>query len=245
VSEKEEKKGPRIAELAAVVSVMVSILIASTTLLNNSGNLPSWWFGFSLILLIALIFFMPIMIFVKPVNEKIREARLGRKRDSVSRKYAPQFKDLVANSRNFNYDIRTTMDSLKNHYTNDIKSQLAMFVLQDYGQRQQEIDNILFDIEKEIDKSDKTFRNFYLIMKRFESVLDTYKRNLKIIEVFVHEIMTSTEKPIAKGIEAEFEVFREKYNDFIKDVKDFCHKINQETESYDFLEHPFEHLKKW
>jgi hypothetical protein len=60
-------------------SKRVSILIASTTLLNNSGNLPSWWFSFSLIVLIALIFFMPIMIFAEPVREKIRDIRLRRK----------------------------------------------------------------------------------------------------------------------------------------------------------------------
>jgi len=243
LSEKEEKKSPRIAELAAVVSVMVSILVAGTSLLSNSGNLPQWWFYFSLILLVALAFFMPIMIFAKPVCEKIREARLRRKRDSVSRKYASQFRDLVASSRRFSYNIRNIMDSLKNHYANDIKSQLAMFSLQDYPQ--QGIDNIMFDIEKEIDNSNKTFHDLCLIMKRFESVLDTYKRNLKIIEVFVHEIMTTTEKPIAKGIEANFEAFREKYNDFIKDITDFCHKINQESETYNFPEHTFEYVNKW
>lgn len=241
MSEKE-KKDPRIAELAAIVSVMVSILIASTTLLNNSGNLPSWWFGFSLIVLIALILFMPIMIFAKPVREKIKEARLGSKRDSISRKNASQFKDLVSRSRRFNYDIRNTMDSLRNNYVSDIKNQLAMSLLQNINLTA--IDNITYDIEKEIDKSDKTFRDIYLIMKRLETVLDTQRENLRTIEVLAHYIMTSTEKPIAKGIEAEFEAFREKYNDFIKDTNDFYHNINQESESHDFPEH-FEYVKKW
>jgi hypothetical protein len=243
VAEKEEKKGPRIAELAAVVSVMVSILIASTTLLNNSGNLPSWWFSFSLIVLIALIFFMPIMIFANPVREKFKDVRLERKRNSVSRKYASEFKDLVERSRILNYDTRTIMDSLRNQYTNDIKSQLAMSSLQDYGQ--QGTNDIMFDIEKDIDASDKTYRDLRLIMKRFESVSDIHRRNLKIIEVFAHEMMTTAEKPIAKGIEAEFEAFREKYNDFVKDITDFCHKVNQESESHEFPERSFQYLKKW
>ena len=243
MTEKEEKKGPRIAELAAVVSVMISALIASTTLLNNSGNLPSWWFSFSLILLIAVIFFMPVMIFSRPVLEEIRKVRLKRKRDSVSRKYASEFKDLVERSRRLNYDTRTIMDSLRNQYTNDIKSQLAMSSLQDYGQ--QGTNDIMFDIEKDIDASGKTYRDLRLIMKRFESVSDIQRRNLKIIEVFAHEMMTTGEKPIAKGIEAEFEAFREKYNDFAKDITDFCHKVNQESGTQEFPEHSFEYLKKW
>lgn len=65
------------------------------------------------------------------------------------------------------------------------------------------------------------------------------------MEVFVHEITGTTEKPIAKGIENDFEAFREKYNDFIKDFTDFCHKMNEETESGNFPERSFEYLKKW
>lgn len=243
MSEREEKKGPRITEFAVVVGVIVSILVAVTSLLSNSGNLPSWWFYFSLIALFALIFSIPLMSFAHSIRERIRRVRLERKRDVVSRKYASQFRDLVECSRRLNYDTRTIMDSLRNHYTNDIKSQLAISSLQNHGQ--QEINEIMFDIEKDIDASDKTYRDLRLIMKRFELVSDIQKRNLKLIEVFAHEMMTATQKPIAKGIEAEFEAFREKYNPFMKDVKDFCHRINQEIENYDFPEHSFEHLKKW
>lgn len=243
--EKEEKKSPRIAELAVVIGVIVSILVAATSLLSNSGNLPLWWFYSSLILLVILALSMPIMVFAKPFREGIREVRLKRKRDSVSRKYASQFKDLVASSRTFNYGIRETMDSLRSYYANEIKSQLVMFIMQDYSPTQQEIDNILFNVEKDIQTSDKTSRDLYLAMIRFESVLDTYTRNLKITEVFVREIMSSTGKPLPIGIEANFEAFREKYNDFIKDVNDLCHKINQESLSQYFPELSFEYLKKW
>lgn len=186
---------------------------------------------------------MPIMIFARPVRKKTREIRLRRKRDSVSRKYTSEFKDLVERSRILNYDTRTIMDSLRNHYTNDIKSQLAMSSLQDYGQ--QGTNDTMFDIEKDIDTSGKTYRDLRLIMKRFQSVSDIQRRNLKIVEVFAHEMMTTTEKPIPKGIEAEFEAFREKYNDFVKDITDFCHKMNQESETQEFPERYFEYLKKW
>lgn len=243
VEEPEEKKSPRITEIAAVVGVMVSILVAATSLLSNSGNLPSWWFDFSLILLIALTFFMPTVIFARPIKERIEELRLVRRRDAVARKYSSKFKDLVIRSRNFNNTIRYILDSLRRHYENDIKSRLAMHVLESYNES--EVQNILYNIEREIDESESRFCYLLLIMKHFEMLLDIYKRNLKVIEVFVHEIMSTTEKPIAKGIEADFEAFREKYNDFIKDITDFCHTINQETKGWNFPEHSFEYLKKW
>lgn len=135
------------------------------------------------------------------------------------------------------------MDNLRSHYASDIKNQLAMSSLQEHGQ--QEINEIMFDIERDIDASDKTYRDFLLIMKRFKLVSDIQRRSLKVIEVFAHEMMTTTEKPIAKSIEAEFEAFREKYNYFVKDITDFCNKVNQESKSNDFPEHSFEHLKKW
>jgi hypothetical protein len=241
--QKEEKKSPRITEFAVVIGVMVPILVAVTSLLSNSGNLPLWWFYFSLIVLIALFFSIPIMIFAHTIRERIRRARLERKRDSVSRKNATHFKDLVESFRRFTYSIREIMDSLRNHYTNDIKSQLELFSLQ-YS-NQQEIDQTMFNIEKEIDKSDKSYRDLFLIMKRFESFWEIHKRNLRITEVFAHEIMISTKEPIAKGIEASFEAFREKYNDFVKDMTDFCHKMNQECESEDFPEHSFDYVNKW
>lgn len=239
----KEKKSPRITELAAVASVMVSILVAATSLLSNSGNLPSWWFYFSLILLIALAFFMPIMIFAEPVREGIEDARLRRRRDSVSRNYTSEFKDLVVTSRGFSSSIRTLLDNIRRQYTNEIKNQLAMHALESYNES--ETQNALYTIEAEIKESDGSFRESCLIMNEFELVLGIFKRNFKILEVFAHEIMATTEKPIAKGIEADYEAFREKYNDFLKDVIDFCHKMNQETEGWNFPEHHFEYLKKW
>jgi len=240
--EPEEREGPRVAELAAVVGVLVSIIVAATSLLSNSGNLPSWWFAFSLILLVALALFMPIMVFMTPVRERIEERRTIGKLNGISRKYIPKLKDLAIKSRVFNNSVRTLMNNMKSHYQNDIKSPLAAYALENYSDT--EVQNTIFNIEKEIDESNRTYRDLCLLMKRFESVLDTYKKGLKVVEVFAHEIMTTTEKPIAKGLEADYEAFREKYNDFLKDVTDFCHNINQETGRYDIPEHSFEYLKK-
>lgn len=240
--EPETKKSPRITEIAALVSVMVSILVAATSLLSNSGNLPSWWFDFSLILLIALTFFIPIMIFLRPIRERVEQRRLHGKLNGIARRCMPKLKDLVIRSRVFNNSARTLMDNIKRQYENEIKSQLVAHILGSYNES--ETYNATVVIEREIDESDKTYRDLCLLMKQFESVLESYKRNLKIHETFAHEIMTTTEKPLARGLEADYEAFREKYNDFLKDVTDFCHNINQETGRWDFPEHSFEYFKK-
>jgi len=243
LEEPKEKKSPRITEIAAVVSVMVSVLIAGTTLFNYSGNLPSWWIQLSFVFLIILTFSVPVMVFAHPINERIGNARLRRRRDSVSRAYASEFKDLVVASRGFTSSVRTLFDNIRRLYANMIKNQLAMHVLESYNE--QEIQNTLYKIEADIDKSDMNFRESCILMDEFEMVLDAFKKSFKILEVFAHEIINTTEKPIAKGIEDDYEACREKYNLFLKDVIGFCHKMNQETEGWDFPEHHFEYLKKW
>jgi hypothetical protein len=245
LTESEKEKNPKITELAAVVSVMVSILVAATSLLSNSGNLPPWWFDFSLILLIALTFFMPTMIFAKPIKGRIRKVRLDRKRDSVSRKHALEFKEQVANFRRYGYDFKNIVDNLRSHYAENIKSQLITHILQQESQNGNEINNSLFSMEKEIEESNKTYPSIYLLAKRFEYILTSFQKSLKVIEVFVHEMASNAGKPVSKGIEKDYESFRERYNDFLNDFGKFCHKMNQEAECRDFPEYSFSHLEKW
>lgn len=151
-------------------------------------------------------------------------------------------KDIVIRFRVFNNSAKPLIDNIKRQYENEIKSQLAAYVLGSYNENETYDATVV--IEREIDESDKTYHDLCLLMKQFESVLESYKRSLKIHEVFAHEIMATTDKPIVKGLEADYEAFREKYNDFLKDVTDFCHSINQETGRWDFPEHSFEYLKK-
>ena len=241
-SEKEEKKGLRITDLVAIVSVMVSILVAGTSLLSASGNVPSWWFHFSLIFLMGLVFSVPCMIFAKTISKKVKKFNLKRKQNAIARKQFAEFKDLVDASKRFNISIRDILHSLRTHYKNNIKSSLAKHTLSYDGY---EINNYFIYIEKELSESNMTFRDLSFIMTNFESVLNFYKRYLKIIEVFVHEIISLTGKPIAKGIEAEYESFREKYNYFVKDFKDYCRKVNQELGEREFPEWAIDHIKKW
>jgi hypothetical protein len=239
----EEKKPSRITDFVAIISVMVSILVAGTSLLSSSGYIPEWWFHFSLIFLIVLAFSVPVMIFTKPISKKVSKLRVERKRNTIAQKYLLEFKNLVDASRTLSYSIRSILDSLRNHYSNDIKSSLVLHTLQSYSD--QGIQNSFYSIEKELNESNKTFRDLSLIMKQFELVLDIHKKYLKIIEELVHEIMNLTQEPIAKGIEAEFESFREKYNDFVKDFQDYCKKVNQELGDRVFPEWAMEYIKKW
>jgi len=241
-NEQEEKKTPRITELVAIVSVMVTILIAGTSLLSNSANVPWWWFHFSFIILIALTFFIPSVIFFKPISKRFKKRKLERKQNAVARKYFPEFRNLVDTSKRFNSNIRDIFSNLKSSH-DSLESSLVTYILQSY--QSNEIDSMFYFIDKEINASDKTFRELCLIMKHLESVLEIYKKNLRIIEEFVHEIRDFKGKKIAKGIEAKFESFREKYNYFVKDFKKYCQKVNQELGEREFPEWAIDYVKKW
>ena len=224
-----------------IVTVMVTIL-AAITILFNSGNLPLLWYAFSFVFLIILMLYVLISSFARPINKKIQIIRDGRKRNAISRKYASDFEDIVQKSWEFNNSIYKIFIDLRTHYENDIKSSLSMHILKSY--EQEKIGKSITKIMKDIDESNKTFRDLCLINEHFESVLDTFTRNLKIIEVFAHEITITTGKPIAKGIEDDFEAFRDNYILYIKSVKDFRDKINRETGTYNFPAN-LELLKRW
>ena len=182
------------------------------------------------------------MIFAKTISKKVKKFNLRRKQNAIARKQFAEFRSLVDASKRFNISIRDILYSLRAHYKNNIKSSLAKHTLSYDGY---EINNCFICIEKELSESNMTFRDLSFIMTNFEGVLNFYKRYLKIIEVFVHEIASLTGKPIAKGIEAEYESFREKYNYFVKDFKDYCRKVNQELGEREFPEWAIDHIKKW
>jgi hypothetical protein len=242
----EEKRSPNITELVAIIGLMVSILVAVTTLLGNSGNLPYWWYGFSFAFLIILMLSVPIMLFQRQLNERIRKNRIRTKQDSIARKYALEFREIVRGTWDFNNSIRSILDKLKNVYKNQIKGELSTYALESGYER---IDSN--QIINDIDNSQKTFGELCLINENFEALLNSYNRNLKVAEIFVHEIIATHEKigatnerPIDKTIEADFEAFREKYNYFLNCLNTFNHNINKETGTFAFNEH-HELIKKW
>ncbi len=243
INEQEEKKRPKMTELFAFISIMVSLIVAGTTLLNYSGNVPSWWFHFSFIILIALTFFTPLMIFIEPISKRFKNWRIRRKRDSIAQKHFTEFRDLVDTSKRFNSHIKNIENSLRTHYNDEVNTSLASHVLQSYAES--EIRNNFFWIETMLEESKKTFRDLYLLMRILEFCLDIYERHLKICEVFAHQIIVKKDRPIAKGIEAEFESFREKYNYFVKDFNDYCRRLNEELGEYTFTEEAIDYVKKW
>ena len=242
-NEKAEKKGLEITDWVKLVGVMASILVAITMLLSASENVPSWWFQFSLIFLMGLVFSVPCMIFAKPISKRVKKLKLERKQNAITRKHFAEFKNLVDASKKFNRSIRDILQSLRTHYASEIKSPMTIDTLQSYNES--EIQRMFYYIDKELEESNKTFRDVCLIMKHFEFVLNIYKRYLKIINGFARGIENVTKKPIAKGIEKEFESFREKYNYFVKDFQDYCQKVNQELGEREFPEWAIEHVKKW
>lgn len=240
---KRKRKGLEIINWIKLIGYVASILVASTSLLSASGNVPAWWFDFSLIFLLGLIFSVPFMVFAKPISKRFKSWKLERKRNTITQKHFAEFRNLMDTSATFNYTISRIEDSLRTHYKNDIKSSLARHILQ--SNAESETRNTFFEIEKRLKESNKTFRDLSLIMRHLKFCLDIYTRHLKTIEVFVHEMMSKKEKPIAKGIEAEFESFREKYNYFVKDFKDYCRKVNQELGEIEFPEWIIDYVKKW
>lgn len=161
----------------------------------------------------------------------------------VAERHFLGFENLLDASKGFNSTIRSISDTLRTHYGNEIQKGLGIHGLQSHSES--EIQNSLYEIEAELKESNKTFRDLYLIMKHFELVLKMYKQNLKAIDEFARVIQAVTQKPIAKGIEADFESFREKYNYFVKDFMDYCQKVNQELGEREFPEWAIDYLQKW
>ena len=123
-NEQKEKKGLRLTELFPFVSVMVSIIIAGTSLLNYSGNVPLWWFHFSFIVLIALTFFTPFMIFAQPISERIKKFKLKRKQNAIAHKYFAEFEDIVDGFGSASYSIFGILDNLRSNFEPKIREKM-------------------------------------------------------------------------------------------------------------------------
>jgi hypothetical protein len=234
-----EKKTSKITEIAAIIGVIVSVLIAGTTLFNYSSNLPLWWFQLTFIALIILLFSIPIMILYQPINAKIEKEIAKRKRNAISRKYASDLKDLVRSSDNFRNSTKSIFDMLGSRYKPKMQNKIATYAFDNFGMGK--ISNEVQSILYEIDTSDKTYNELHLIMEHFKLVLDEYDRGLTTLAVIAHEIMSNPDEQIPKDIVDSYENLREKYNVFLYKVNDFSHKINKETGRNDFPEH----LEPW
>ena len=240
----EEKKGIGITELVAIIGLMVSILVAGTSLLSASGNVPSWWFHFSLIFLIALAFSVPSMVFGKPLSKRVKKLRLERKQNAIAQKRFAEFKDLVENGRRFTLGIFSVLDRLRGQFEPEIKEKMGLlpiYLIQNYNRT--DVENPLNTLAYRLEGFSKmTLKDLTLSAEQFDMILRMCKKNIVLVSTFVREI--KREHTIPEHIEKEYEAFREKYNDFMKDCTRYFHKLNQELGEIIVSEH-FDYAKKW
>jgi hypothetical protein len=149
----------------------------------------------------------------------------------------------VNNLEKFGYPIANTMSTLRSHYQQSIDSHVVDYILQSYNT--QEVHNACYDIQKEVNESDETFRDLSLMTKQLEGILHTYGKNIRTVEEFVHEMRDFKGKEIAKGIEKEYGSFREQYNLFLNDITKFCQKVNQEIGETLLPEYAFHPIEAW
>lgn len=222
----QNEKDSRIKEIVALLGLLVAILVALTTILANSENLPSWWYQFSFVCLVILIAVILLMLFSRKISASWNMMRNKRKQNIVALKYFSEFEDLVNKPQTFTSSVRDISDSLRNHLPFKMNSPLTSFVIQSFNQTK--IDKLANKLKNEINSSNKSFREFRLFMNYFEVILDVYKDYLSSLEVIVHEIQCDTGKPMPKGIEDKYSDFREDYNYFLQRVNEFSHKVNKE-----------------
>lgn len=115
-TEKEKKKGLDVKGWLELVGVMVSVLVASTTVLSLSRNIPSWWVGFSFIFLMILFFSVPVVVFWKPISERVMRFRRTRKEDSIAHGHFKEFEGLVDKLRRILFPFSDLWNMTKQHY---------------------------------------------------------------------------------------------------------------------------------
>ena len=242
-NEQKEKKSPRLTELFAFVSVMVSIIIAGTSLLNYSGNVPLWWFHFSFIVLIALTFFTPLMVFAQPISERFKKFTLKRKRNAIAHKYFAEFKEIVDGFGSASYSIFEILDNLRSNFEPKIREKMGLlpiYLIQVHNRN--DVDSPLHWLKERFKENNETFRELTLLNDQLNIILQICEKTIKLNSEFVREIKKEYQVP--EHIEREYEESREKYNDFIKNYERYCHKLNQELGERVFSEH-FDLAKKW
>jgi hypothetical protein len=242
MQETAPKEGKERLRLFAILTILVSVLVAGTTLWNFREKLPDWWFQTTLAVLLLIVVILVFNTMSPFSSLGFKQWREKRKRDGIARKCFPEFKNLVYECRIHDYSIKNIENTLYQHYKHKVTSLVADYVLQGYNET--EIESSLYSINEELREMDETFSNLYLMMKRVESILGMYRENLNIIQKFVNEI-TISEKSMTKGIESEFEHFREKYNDFLNRFKGYCQRVNREIGEQKFPERIFEIITKW
>jgi hypothetical protein len=246
--EKEKKKGLDIRDWMGLIYIVVSILMVSTSLLGRSGNLPSWWFEFSLIFLMVLVFSVPVVVCWKPISERAMRFKKTRKEDSIARGHFKEFEGLVEKLRRVLYPISDLWNMTKQYYQTqhprptDNVEMLPVYLIDKVQIDQSRLYNNRFS---ELAERCKGFcgskRDFSLLIDEFNRCIDDAQSQVGILSVYANEMRLSTANP---QILKKYEEFREQYNIFINDYLNYCQKLNVEFGQNTFREY-FETIQKW
>lgn len=238
----EEKKEPR--RLFEFLTIVVAVLVAGTTLWSNREKVPEWWFNTTSIVLFIIVAVMVLDKTSPFLSDKLREWRTERNRNKIARKYFPEFKDLVDGFvMNASYGIFGTLQNLRGHFEPIMREKIGLiplYLLQVHNRN--DIEGPIYSLKRRFDESSETFSELLLSVDQFNIILEICEKILKMIFDFQREIKKEHKMP--ERIETEYEESREKYNDFIKYYKRYCHKLNQELGESFFSEH-FDLAKKW
>jgi hypothetical protein len=225
-TEQKEKK-PRLTELFAFVGVIVSIIIAGTTLWNYSANVPSWWFIASFLILFVLTFLTIIMFVFEPLSKRIRSYRLKRKKDKIAKKYFSEFLDLAETFRKSIYPLFYALQELRGHVEPEIKMKMGNLPTRLMQPHQRtDVENPLNTLKKRFGESKRTFRELILLTDNFNTIISINQKNLKLFCEYYRE--AKKDYTIHENVERQYEEYREKYNAFLRDFRKTCHKINEE-----------------
>jgi len=244
-NENAEKQRLGIKELLQGIGVIVAILVAGTSLLSNIGNVPSWWFVSSLLVLIALTFFVPSVIFFKTISKRVGTIILKRERNEIAKKYLDEFRDLIKNGKYETLEIFNVLTKLRQEFEPKIEEKMGLlpiYLIQTYSRTKVEYlwNSLINDLET---FNEITLRGLNLSAQQFKTILYICTENIKIASIFAIEIKKEYEIP--DHVEKEFEAFREKHNDFMKDCKTLFHKLNRELDEIIISEGSFEYAQKW
>jgi hypothetical protein len=243
-----------IADWVKLVGYVASILVACTALLNYSGNIPSWWFSFSFIFLMILIFSVPLMIFANPISEKIRNFNETKKQDSVVQRHFKEFQSLVDKFQRALYPISELWSMIKQQCQIRLDTRISisqsheressafpLYILEKVEFNSNQMQNRFYGIAAHCERFRGDFGSFSLLIDEFSRFLNDAEKQVQILSVYATEMkLTETNPQIVK----RYEEFREQYNIFANAYIDYCHRLNQELGGFTFPAH-IECIKKW
>ena len=241
MNEKEEKRGFKASDFVLVVLAILGIM---NTLMIDRAKIPDWYFysSIGLIVVATAVFF--VSHFGRSWDDKINAWREERKRNAIAQRHFGEFKDIVRNGRRFTLGIFSVLDRLRGQFEPEIKEKMGLlpiYLIQTYNRN--DVENLLNTLIYRLEGFDGiTLRELTLSAEQFDMVLRICKKNIALVSIFAREI--KKEHKIPDHIEKEYEGFREKYNDFMKDCTRYFHKLNQELGEIILSEH-FDYAKKW